>query len=405
MHDLRFIVREPLLDPKQRVLGYELTWQSTGIDSGASNADLLLLIAFVGKHLNDAETGWRMGGNSLFLEARPALLASPFLQIFPPKSTVLILTRADITTPEALEAVKAARQQGFGILLRNANPTSPNKELMSQVTHIEVRCGEMDVSKLAKTYAALKDSPAVKMVARQVGSWQEYDACSALGLDAFVGKLHLTPRDGNVPTKGMNPSQALILQLMDQVRKNADVRDLESILKRDLALTYKLMRYINSAGFGLSVEVTSLRHAVGIIGYSPLYRWLSLLLATASTGENAAVLMQTAIIRGRFAELLGKDRLPKGDAENLFVTGMFSLLDRLLGVSMEEALKHISLPEPVSQALMTREGLYGPYLALAEACEMKNGLAGALADSLLITSTQVNEAHLAALAWSQNFAA
>jgi c-di-GMP-related signal transduction protein len=402
MHDLNFIVREPLLDPKQRVLGYELTWQRTGIDSGIGNADLLSMFAFTGKHLNDPEAGWLMGGNSLFLEARPAILSSPFLQELPPKNTVLILTRADITSPECIEAIKGAREQGFGILLRNANPTSPNKELMSHVTHIEVRCGETDVGKLAKVYAALKDSPSVRMVARQVGSWQEYDACAALGLDAFVGKLHLTPRESGV-VKGLNPSQAMILQLMDQVRKNADVRDLESVLKRDPALSYKLLRYINSAGFGLAVEVKTLRHAVGVIGYSPLYRWLSLLLATASKGEDAAVLMQAAIIRGRFAELLGKDRLPKSEAENLFVTGMFSLLDRLLGVSMEEALKHIHLNEAVAQALLSREGMYGPFLALAEACEFKNGLAGALADAVSIQPQQVNEAHLAALAWTQNF--
>ena len=404
MHATNFLVREPLLDPKQRVLGYELTWQRTGLDVGISNADLLDMFAFTGMHLNEPETGWQMRGNLLFLEARPAILASPFVQELPPKSTVLILNRGDILDAEALNAVKVAHALGFGILLRNANPTSPNKELMSQVTHIEVRCGEMDVGKLAKTYAALKDSPAVRMVARQVGSWQEYDACSQLGLDAFVGKLHLTPRENGV-SKGMNPSQALILQLMDQVRKNADVRDIELVLKRDPALSYKLLRYINSAGFGLSVEVKTLRHAVGIIGYSPLYRWLSLLLATASNGEQAAVLMQAAIIRGRFAELLGKDKLPKGEAENLFVTGMFSLLDRLLGVSMEEALKHIHLSEAVTQALLTREGMYGPYLALAEACELKNGLAAALADSLAIKPQQVNEAHLAALAWTQNFTA
>ena len=402
MQDLNFIVREPLLDPKQQVLGYELTWQSTGIDSDIIDEDLLSLISFVGSQLNDTETGWLMGANSLFLEARPSLLSDPALQMFPAKNTVLILKRGDITTPEALEAVKAAREQDFGILLRNANPTSPNKDLMSHVTHIEVRCGDTDVTKLAKVYAALKHSSSVRMVARQVSSWQEYDLCATLGLDAFVGKIHLTPR-ANGPSKGLNPSQALTLQLMDQVRKNADVRELESILKRDPALSYKLLRYINSAGFGLATEITSLRHAVGLIGYAPLYRWLSLLLATASTGENAAVLMQTAIIRGRFTELLGKDSLPKSEAENLFVAGMFSLLDRLLGISMDEVLKHIHLPDVVSKALLSREGVYGSFLALAEACEFRNGLAGALADSLSLKPQQVNEAHMAALAWTQNF--
>ena len=337
MHESNFLIREPLLDPRQQVTGYELTWQQAGTDAGINDTDILRLFALLGRELRDAEAGWLMGGSLLFLEARPNLFSSPFLRELSPKNIVLMLNRADIVVATALSAVKAAREQGFGILLRNANPSSPDRDLMSLVTHIEVCCGQTDVSQLAKSYASLKDSPSVRMVARQVGSWQEYDVCAQLGLDAFVGRLHLTPHRGG-QSKGMNPSQALILQLMDQVRKNAEIKDIESILKRDPALSYKLLRYINSAGFGLAAEVKSLRHAVGMIGYTPLYRWLSLLLATSSSGEQAAVLMQTAIIRGRFAELIGRDLLPKNEAENLFVTGMFSLLDRrLLGVSMEES--------------------------------------------------------------------
>ena len=160
-------------------------------------------------------------------------------------------------------------------------------------------------------------------------------------------------------------------------------------------------RYINSVGFGLGAEIQSLRHAVTMLGYSPLYRWLSLLLATASTDSHAAVLMQTAIVRGRFAELAGQGILPKNEAENLFVVGMFSLLDRLLGMPMEEVLAKIQLAEPVAQALLTRDGMYGPFLALAEACELNNGNIAALADSLFISARQVNEAHMAALLWAQ----
>jgi EAL and modified HD-GYP domain-containing signal transduction protein len=240
------------------------------------------------------------------------------------------------------------------------------------------------------------------MVARPVKTWQEFDVCATLGLDAFVGNLHLTVRE-DAPKKGMSPSQALILQLMDMVRKNADIPALEAVLRRDAALSFRLLRYINSAGFGLAVEVTSLRHAVGIIGYSPLYRWLTLLLATASNSENGAALMQTAVIRGRFAELLGMKQLPKSEAENLFVAGMFSLLDRLLGIPLKDAMNQISLPESVSEAILTRKGAYGPFLALTEACEHKNGGAGDLADALLISPQTVNQAHLAAMAWTQNF--
>ncbi len=101
--------------------------------------------------------------------------------------------------------------------------------------------------------------------------------------------------------------------------------------------------------------------------------------------------------------MLGKSFIPKSDIENLFVTGMFSLLDRLLGIPMEEVLENIQLPEPVCQALLTREGMYGPFLALAEACEKGNSdKIGEMAEALFIGPDKVNEAHLAALAWAQN---
>jgi len=145
---------------------------------------------------------------------------------------------------------------------------------------------------------------------------------------------------------------------------------LEGVLKRDPALTYKLLRNINSAGFGAGREVQSIRQAISLMGYAPLYRWLTLLLAGASASGYSPVLMETAVVRGRLTELLGLHALPKGEAENLFVAGMFSLLDRLLGLPMKEVLETIPLPPEVVRALLAREGVYGPYPARAEACHL-----------------------------------
>jgi EAL and modified HD-GYP domain-containing signal transduction protein len=151
--------------------------------------------------------------------------------------------------------------------------------------------------------------------------------------------------------------------------------------------------------------VQSLKHAVTILGYSPLYRWLSLLLATASTSGNSPVLLETAIVRGRFAEILGQPFMSKSEAENLFVAGMFSLLDRLLGIPMEEVLSTIQLPEPVVEALVSRSGVYGPYLALAEACELNSMLVSSIAETLKVSPIDVNKAHLSALVWAKNISA
>jgi c-di-GMP-related signal transduction protein len=396
MHDTNFIVREALLDPTMKVVGYELSWQNAdGYVSQPSEADLQSMVAFVGERFTHAERGYLMAGTKIFVGATPETLRSGLLAHLSPNDTVLTIQRSDLGDATAIDDIKAARAAGFGVLLRDADLRGNDQNLLSLVTHIEQRSGSADLALRATL------DPSLILVTRGVHSWPEFEASAALGFDSFIGNLYMTPRPGAQP-KGANAAQAMILQLMEMVRKNADVRQLEGVLKRDAALSYKLLRYINSAGFGLGAEIQSLRHAVTMLGYSPLYRWLSILLASASTAQHSPLLMQMAVVRGRLAELLGQSFLPRAEAENLFVAGMFSLLDKLLGIPMEEVLDSIQLSEAISQALQSREGIYGPFLALAEACEKDVGSAGPLADSLFISAVQVNEAHMSALVWAQS---
>jgi c-di-GMP-related signal transduction protein len=399
MHETNFIVREPLLDPKQRVIGYELSWQQHDGQAVTDEA-LEALVGFVAEHVVDEHHGWLLRDKVLFLDAVPAMLSTDALHALPPERTVLTMKAADLADPDTLAAVQGLRAGGVGISVRDGDLGHLGRNLGQSASYIEVRFSGADVAAQARTYAAVKQS-AVRMVGRPVSTWADFDACAALGLDAFVGKLHLTPRPGN-PVKGMNPAQTIILQLMQMVQNNDDIPRIENVLKRDPALSYKLLRFINSAGFGAGRDIQSLRQAISLLGYAPLYRWLTLLLATASTSGYSPVLMETAVVRGRLAELLGQKILARGEGENLFVSGMFSLLDRLLGLPMKEVLETIQLSDEVVRALLTRSGMYGPYLALAEACELNSNLVASLAASLDISPADVNKAHLSALAWAQN---
>lgn len=397
MSDASYIVREPLLNSKQKVLGYRFKWHD---DAGKDSVNLVEAVA---NALNDADNGWLFGTQLLFLNASPALLASDALRELPPRSTVLCLASAALAMPEVFERAKALRSEGYGISLKDAHAAVQDKALLELLSHIEIRFAPSELSSQAKLYGSLKQL-GTRIVAKDIGSWNDYDACAALGLDALVGKLHLTPRP-NFQPKGLNASQATILQLMNMVQMNADMRELEAILKCDPSVSYQLLRHINVAGFGQRAAVQSLRHAVSLLGYGPLYRWLSLLLATASTPGYSPVLMQTAIVRGRLAELLGAANLPAREAESLFVAGMFSLLDRLTGEPMDSLLEKVGLPADVKLALVERQGPLGPYLALAEACELNGSLVGSLAASLRISHDDVNKAHLSALAWANTLTA
>ena len=404
----KIIAREPLLDPKQSILGYEFVVQdrSQGL---SDDAEIKAVAACAAVGLNDEDGVWLLGEQQVFLEATPALLDSEALQGLRPQNTFLSLTMAELTEPATLESVRALREQGFGISLRDvgsliqpdvlAAMMTEGRPLLAPVNTLEV---DADMPDVAAQAALLKKSrpSGLRLVARHARNWDKAQACFAAGLPLFAGRLYLSP-PSVVQKAALTPTQSTILQLIDLVRQEADVRSLEAILKRDAALSFKLLRYINSVGFGLGTEIHSVQHAVAMLGYSTLYKWLSLLLATAVTEACTPALMQTAVVRGRFAELLGEGLLPRSELDNLFVTGMFSLLDKLLGMPMEQILGTIRLPDSVANALLSGEGVYGPFLALVCACETREGDAEPLANTLFLSAEQVNHAHFAALTWAQ----
>lgn len=401
MPEMNVIVREPLLDASQRIIGYALAWQHAEIDACKPvTVQPAMLASLVADAINEERSGWRLGKHVLFVEATSKLPSEEILNTLPAGNIALTIDAADCANADAITALRALRKRGFGISLRWSGLTEPDEALFSVASHIEISVSEGNFAVQARQYALIKHLPAQK-VARHIASWHDFDVCVSLGFDLLAGPFQLMSRPDSA-SKGLNTSQVLIVQLLEMVRNNADVRQIELVLKRDPVVSYKLLRFINSAGFGLGCEIESLRHAVQVLGYTQLYRWLSLLLATAGTSKSAQLLMQTAIIRGRLTELLGDSFLPRAEIENLFVAGLFSLLDRLLGISMGEVLDKIQLPEAMSQALLAREGIYGDFLALAEACERNTGCAGRVAASLQIDAAVVNQKHLSALAWAQN---
>lgn len=316
------------------------------------------------------------------------------------QKTVWVLDHESLSAADC-PALAVLREEGFGLALRGVDPAfvQANEALLCLTTHLEVHG---DVLRLAEVSRHVtQHHPGVSVLAGQSAHWADFEACAALGVPVFFEALCRSLRATS--SSGVLTSQAaLILQLMQMVQENADVRHLEKLLKSDAVLSYKLFRYINSASFGIEVQIESLRHAVAMLGYKPLFRWLSLLLAMASTARFSPALLQAAIVRGRLTELLGQGLLSRSELDDLFVVGMFSLLGQMLGVSVSQLLHRIVLPDAIVQALLSREGKYGPFILLAEACEQQDGCAADLADALFLTAVRVNKAHLSALAWAQS---
>jgi len=383
-----------MLDLKQQVTGYRLAWQKDVGDTSPAEADELDLLAFVAEYVRDIKAGL------LFMEATLAKLSGELLQALVPTTTVLIMRSEDMTDAGHIDLTTSLHALGFGLALRDVDMAflMANRSLLSQTTHILICLDHPEFREIC-SYAKQRPKP-ICVVVENVPGWRELEDCADLGACGFFGNLCVAPRQINHPAK-LAPQAQQILHLMQMVQGDADIRHLEQVLKRDVALTHKLLRYINSAGFGLAVEIDSPRHAVAMLGYAPLLRWLLLLLGRTNSAGFSLALMQAAMVRGRFAELLGQGFVSRKESENLFVVGMYSFLDRLLGIPIKEVSIQLVLSESVEQALESRDGVNAQVLALAEASEREDGGAAILAQALRMRSTHVNQAHLSAIAWAQ----
>ena len=199
--------------------------------------------------------------------------------------------------------------------------------------------------------------------------------------------------------RGGQPELTAIVELINRVDRAEPIDRLEAVMKNDPTMAFKLMRYINSPAFGLSVEVTSFRHAIMLIGYQRLKRWLALLLAAGSRDSNSRPLIFAAVRRGLVMEELGRDSGCDEDKRSeLFICGVFSLLDRLMQQPFADLLKSIPTSDAVRAVLVHGNGPLMPFLTLVQAVESASIYdIRAAADNLLMTVPAVNRAVLRAL--------
>jgi EAL and modified HD-GYP domain-containing signal transduction protein len=233
-----------------------------------------------------------------------------------------------------------------------------------------------------------------------VRTMADLDASFRRGAVAVLG----WPIDDALGLQG-GPAQAdmaTIVELMRRIETEQPIERLEEVLRIDPTLAFKLLRYINSPAFGLRVEVGSFRHALLLLGYQRLKRWLALLLTSASKDRDAKPVMFAALRRGLLMEELvrastgGNNEPMRNEA---FICGIFSLLDRMMKQTFAELLNAVPVPESVRQLLVDGEGPYQPFMEVVRAVENESLFdVRDSANRLLLGVGEINRAVLQALA-------
>jgi EAL and modified HD-GYP domain-containing signal transduction protein len=397
------IARQAIVDAGHKVVGYELFDRSQASGDHTAASDVTLVFNAL-SHVGDEDL---FGKLFLFVNCTHDSLGGGHLELVNPERVVLEIPPLKPADPQIVESrvqiLAQLRQRGFRLAFGHyvLDPVYALWRPLASFVKIDVSL--LPGSSLKDVVKAARRGTDAALIAEKVETAEQYDRMSSLGVRMFQGYWFSRPT--MVATKMVSPSQAHIIQLINLVRNQASTDEIEDVLKKDAGLAFNLLRLINSAGFGYAREVTSFRQAVMLLGLKKLFRWAALLLTATRANDAPGTTSNMAVVRGRLMELLAQQIMKPENADNAFVSGIFSLLEVMLGVPMSQALELLALPPSVTEVLLEHNGPYAALLSLAEACEL--GDEARFTDAchqLKITSQQANWAHLQALAWADQMA-
>ncbi len=402
-----FIGRQPIMDRRQQMVAYELLFRRSQHNAADVRDDLAATASVITRAFIDLGIEAALGPYKGFINCDESLLLSDLLEVLPSDKVVLeVLETVDIT-PAVVERCVELKALGFTLALDDfVGYEDRFKPLLDIVEIVKVDTMLVDPAGLLAVTRKLGNWP-VTLLAERVEKVELAEHCQQIGYSLFQGYYFAKPMI--MAGKRLSHSQMALLRLLGMVLEDTDVAELEAVFKREPGLTMNLMRLTNSVATGVRVKVTSLRHAITLLGRRQLQRWLQLLMYTKprpGTEPISSPLMQLAATRGKLMELLAGQIEPGRQEfeDQAFMVGIISLMPALMGVPMAEILNGISLGNTVREALEAQTGTLGKMLDLTEALEGNDGETCHDLTARLpgLDADRVNACHTQALIWANN---
>jgi c-di-GMP phosphodiesterase len=380
----------PMVDRNRKVTATRLTVSSLRTQEALKADHLLAAIAEV----------WPEGGQPVSLNVMSETLLNDLLRAKPLSSVMVEIPSFIACDPANTQVIAQLHGNGNTLLLHGRPPSLLPREILPCFKHSIIDLADDRRKNEIPGHVDPGVVRSMGFIQSNVRTVAEMENSFARGALAILGWPieEVTSAETPAGARAGQPDMTVLVELIRRVDEGEDIDKLEAVLKRDPTLAYQLMRYINSPAFGLSVEIGSFRHAIMMLGYKRLKRWLALLLATASKDANMRPVMFASVRRGIFMEQLVAHTGDDETRGEVFICGVFSLLDKLFQKPFGELLKTIPVPERVYQALVEGEGPHHPYLELARAVESETApVINEYAEHLLMSLQEVNRAVLGTL--------
>jgi EAL and modified HD-GYP domain-containing signal transduction protein len=358
-----YAARQPILDKEKKLFGYELLFRDS-IDNVFPNVD------------GDEATTKMVEASKFnlgvgeFTANKPAFINFTFETL---SSGYANMLATDEVVIEILETVKPGKkllaickdlfEQGYTLALDDYEHQKVWMHFFPYIKIIKIDWKISSIEQIKEIKHAIAKFPDIKLLAEKVETYEEYNLALELGFELFQGFFFAKPE--MVKTKTLSPSQMAMAELLYETSKpELDLTSITSVFERDVTLSYKLLRYANSAIFRRRNEISSIKQALVILGSLELKRFMGLMFAVNVNPDKPTELINSAMARAKFCELVATDISAPVDTSIAFLTGLLSLIDAILDESLETILEKLPLAQEIKEPLLTKKGVLAELIQL-----------------------------------------
>ncbi len=394
-----FIARQPIFDQKGKVYAYELLFRSglhnyfdaTDHDQAAASviANSSLLFG-----LNEMS-----GGGKVFINCTRKVLVEDFMTVLPRQSAVVEVLEHVTPDDQVIEACRRLKKQGYILALDDFVYHDNYEPLLELADIIKVDFLESSVEEQARL-AKVMIPRGIRMLAEKVETHEVYEEAKKMGYQLFQGYFFAKPVI--VSRKDIPTNKIQFLRILKDIHaEDVEFKKLAETIQSEVSLSYKLLKLINSAAFALRHKVTNILQALSLLGIREIRSWISLLSVSAMADDKPAELVVSSLVRAKFCEHLAEPCGYMGRKSDLFLMGLFSLLDVIMSRPIAEILKEITIEEDLVEALTGTPGTMNNILELIVAIEKGDwDRVTSLSEQLDIDEQPLNEAYMDAIRWA-----
>jgi len=360
-----FLGRQPILDAASKLFGYELLFRAGPDDSAVFDDENEASGSVVINALFEIGLENVVGSSRALVRMTPRFMQDQLYRPLPPGHTILLMPSGIQADAASLASIRRATRQGYqiGLAIAGGEPVAP--ALLDLARFVKVDSLDRGLEQMLSSFAELSDRRRI-IIADRVETRETFNQLFRIGYRYFKGHFFCKPdvlRHHTVPA-----CRATLMELLARIRDpNMPLSQIQKPIERNVSISYRLLRYVNSALYSFPYRITSIRHAIALLGLERVRDCLTLSLL-AKLGDKPHELSITALVRARTCQLLARS-IGNQHEHVFFSAGLLSVLDCFLDKPMVQVVEMLHLAPELKQALLRHEGPAGHALQAAIDCE------------------------------------